>query len=144
MNDDKNKTANFISDCIKKLDGVAAVNLAEPTKGDLERVVAAYRSEKERADKAEQFIEKMNAAYIKWCEVGNLELRNAKLQERVKHLLSEVEHLEKVADKYSNIAIASQELLKVCLDYLESRLAGKYGSYGLTVLLPKLRQARGG
>ncbi len=51
-----------------KLDGMTVVNLAEPSKGDLERVYKAYLAERERAEKYKAALERIVGTVEKFTD----------------------------------------------------------------------------
>ncbi len=55
---------------IKKMDGVAAVNLAEPSEGDLERVVAAYAETRAENDRLKAEITELRKRLIELSRSG--------------------------------------------------------------------------
>lgn len=62
MTQDSKRTAEAFEDIIKTLDGIACVNLLEPSPGDLERVVKAYGDCRKQLAENSETIFAQNAA----------------------------------------------------------------------------------
>jgi hypothetical protein len=84
----KSETAQSLMEALLKLDGVAAVNLQEPSPGDLERVVKAYNKTLCALDQANARIERLEKA-LEFYAMGDYRYGPDSIQENLVKLMSD-------------------------------------------------------